>query len=155
MDHEKTWRCRYRTLVAGVSLILRLTACFWRTLCQIASITKVMTAVLVLKAADVEPGVCSAGVLEFWVLVATVSHLPSHPYVQLLEEYILVSADSAGVGGTSATLRTGEVYTVKDLLYGMMLPSGNDAASALAEYLGDSFAPPPAHTWASTPPYVL
>lgn len=80
---------------------------------------------------------------------------PSHPYVQLLEEYILVSADSAGVGGTSATLRTGEVYTVKDLLYGMMLPSGNDAASALAEYLGDSFAPPPAHTWASTPPYVL
>jgi hypothetical protein len=61
---------------------------------------------------------------------------------QLLSELVLVSAEAASVGGTSATLRTGEVYTVQDLLYGMLLPSGNDAAAALAEYLGDSFEPP-------------
>ena len=38
--------------------------------------------------------------------------------------------------GTSADLREGDVLTVKDLLYGMMLPSGNDAAHALAIYFG-------------------
>src|SRR5712692_1073874 len=32
----------------------------------------------------------------------------------------------------------GEVLTVEDLLYGLMLPSGNDAALALAEYVGGS-----------------
>jgi len=34
--------------------------------------------------------------------------------------------------GTSAYLKNGDVLTVKDLLYGLMLPSGNDAAFALA-----------------------
>jgi len=33
-------------------------------------------------------------------------------------------------------LRDGETITVKDMLYAMMLPSGNDAAAALAEYYG-------------------
>ncbi|MBM2810791.1 MAG: Serine-type D-Ala-D-Ala carboxypeptidase [Chloroflexi bacterium] len=33
-------------------------------------------------------------------------------------------------------LSPGEVLTVEDLLYGMMLPSGNDAALALADYVG-------------------
>lgn len=31
----------------------------------------------------------------------------------------------------------GEEYSVRDLLYGMMLPSGNDAALVLADYVGD------------------
>jgi len=31
---------------------------------------------------------------------------------------------------------SGEVYTVEELLYGLMLPSGNDAATALAEWGG-------------------
>ena len=31
----------------------------------------------------------------------------------------------------------GEAFSVRDLLYGMMLPSGNDAAMALADYVGD------------------
>lgn len=39
--------------------------------------------------------------------------------------------------GSSAGLVAGEVVTVKDLLYGMMLPSGNDAANALAYYWGN------------------
>jgi D-alanyl-D-alanine carboxypeptidase len=33
-------------------------------------------------------------------------------------------------------LKFGDILTVKDLLYGMMLPSGNDSAFALAEYFG-------------------
>ena len=35
--------------------------------------------------------------------------------------------------GTSARLSEGDVFTVIDLLHGMLLPSGNDAATALAE----------------------
>ena len=38
--------------------------------------------------------------------------------------------------GTSANLRTGEEILVIDLLYGLMLPSGNDAAIALAMFFG-------------------
>lgn len=38
--------------------------------------------------------------------------------------------------GTSAELMAGSQLTIKELLYGMMLPSGNDAAYVLAEYIG-------------------
>ena len=40
-----------------------------------------------------------------------------------------------GVEGTSIYLKKGEKLTVKELLYGMMLVSGNDAATALALYI--------------------
>ena len=42
------------------------------------------------------------------------------------------------IPGTSADLLGGEVYTLEQLLYGLMLPSGNDAAICLAEW-GGSF----------------
>ncbi len=38
--------------------------------------------------------------------------------------------------GTSAELQTGDILTLKDLLYGLMLPSGNDASVAIAETIG-------------------
>lgn len=34
--------------------------------------------------------------------------------------------------GTSAELQTGDILSIYDLLFGLMLPSGNDAAIALA-----------------------
>ena len=37
-------------------------------------------------------------------------------------------------------LKPGEVYPMIDLLYGLMLPSGNDAAIAIAEHIGGSVA---------------
>lgn len=40
------------------------------------------------------------------------------------------------MSGTSAEIATGEIYTVENLLYGLMLPSGNDAAVALALWGG-------------------
>lgn len=49
---------------------------------------------------------------------------------------MLVSARAASVNGTTAELTAGTELTVRDLLYGLMLPSGNDAALALAEYFG-------------------
>lgn len=38
--------------------------------------------------------------------------------------------------GTSAFLKVGVWVSLKDLIYGAMLPSGNDAAYSLAEYVG-------------------
>lgn len=40
------------------------------------------------------------------------------------------------VGGTSAGLEIGEIYTIQQLLYALMLPSGNDAAVAISEVIG-------------------
>ena len=37
------------------------------------------------------------------------------------------------VGGTTAELKEGDRLTIHDLLYGLLLPSGNDAAVTLAE----------------------
>ena len=43
---------------------------------------------------------------------------------------------SAEISGTSAELIEGDHYSVLQLLYGLMLPSGNDAALALARWGG-------------------
>jgi len=55
-----------------------------------------------------------------------------------LEEIIEVDSSAVGVEGTSIYLRAGEQIKVKDLLYGLMLRSGNDAATALACHVGGS-----------------
>ncbi len=47
-----------------------------------------------------------------------------------------VPKEAVGVEGSSIYLREGEVLTIQDLLYGLMLHSGNDAAVALAIYCG-------------------
>lgn len=83
---------------------------------------------------------------------------------EALEEEVTVDANSAATRGTTASLREGEVYTVRqpslppsacrargasrtvgeqvrELLFGMMLPSGNDAATALAWHFGGVFEP--------------
>ncbi|HYG59511.1 MAG TPA: stalk domain-containing protein [Symbiobacteriaceae bacterium] len=57
-----------------------------------------------------------------------------------LDSYVTVSWNAAVQGGTSAGLRTGERLTVHELLYGAMLPSGNDAATALAEWIAGTEA---------------
>lgn len=47
---------------------------------------------------------------------------------------IKVSEEAAGIDGSTSFLNAGEELTVKDLTYGMMIASGNDAAMALALY---------------------
>lgn len=49
-----------------------------------------------------------------------------------LDDLILVTKDMLNVDGSSIYLEIGDVISVKDLLYGLMLCSGNDAASALS-----------------------
>jgi len=47
---------------------------------------------------------------------------------------VTVSANAAGTIGSTMNLVTGEQITVRDLLKGLLVNSGNDAAYALAEY---------------------
>lgn len=56
--------------------------------------------------------------------------------LDLALEKAKVSKFAASVIGTSAHLRAGDQLSLTDLLYGLMLPSGNDAATVLAEYFG-------------------
>ncbi len=49
---------------------------------------------------------------------------------------VRIPAEAVGIEGSSMYLKAGEVLTVQELLYGLMLHSGNDAAVALAIYCG-------------------
>lgn len=82
---------------------------------DIASTTKVMTAYVVLTMAARDPSV--------------------------LKEMVTFSAEADATIGSTAAIRTGELLAVSDLLYGLMLPSGNDAAAAFAEHFGGQRAP--------------
>lgn len=75
---------------------------------EMASLTKIMTTIVVLE-------------------LATELHL------DLRATYFKVSQKAASTIGTSAYLIETQVLTIWDLLHGLMLPSGNDAAMTLAE----------------------
>ena len=47
-----------------------------------------------------------------------------------------IPKEAVGIEGSSMYLQEGEVLTIQELLYGLMLSSGNDAAVALAIYCG-------------------
>lgn len=49
---------------------------------------------------------------------------------------IRIPKEAVGIEGSSMYLQEGEILTIQELLYGLMLSSGNDAAVALAIYCG-------------------
>lgn len=53
-----------------------------------------------------------------------------------LEDIVTVSKKAAGTGGSRLGLHTDDKVSVLNLLYGLLLCSGNDAAVALAEFVG-------------------
>lgn len=55
-----------------------------------------------------------------------------------LNETVTVSRKASIMEGSSIYLKQGEKHTVNDLLYAIMLRSGNDAAVAVAEHIGGS-----------------
>lgn len=79
---------------------------------KIASITKIMTALVALEAAGDDAG----------------------------QIQVTVSEAAATVGESSAGLAAGDVITFESAIKALMVPSGNDAAVALAENLGDRCA---------------
>ncbi|WP_409301464.1 D-alanyl-D-alanine carboxypeptidase family protein [Peribacillus sp. SCS-155] len=74
---------------------------------RIASITKIMTAVLAAESGK-------------------------------MEETVNISSKAIGTEGSSLYLKHGQKMKLEDLVYGLMLRSGNDAAVAIAEYVGGS-----------------
>ena len=55
-----------------------------------------------------------------------------------LNEYVTIPMDAQGVEGSSIYLKAGEKQKVSDLLYGLMLQSGNDCAVSLAYHVSGS-----------------
>lgn len=55
-----------------------------------------------------------------------------------LDEMVTVGPNAVGLEGTSIYLREGETLPLRDLVYGLMMASGNDAAVAIAEHLAGS-----------------
>ncbi len=55
-----------------------------------------------------------------------------------LDETVDVSKRAASISGSVMGLRTGDKYTVRELLYAMLMISANDAALAIAEHVGGS-----------------
>jgi serine-type D-Ala-D-Ala carboxypeptidase (penicillin-binding protein 5/6) len=73
-------------------------------------------------------------ILTAWLVLDL---MRNHP--QILEETLTVSEHAAKTGGSSAKIQTGDQVSVGDLMYGLLLPSGNDAAVALAEHCGERY----------------
>ena len=80
-------------------------------------------AVLYEKNADERLGIAST--TKIMTALVVLEHCALEEPVEILPEYTAVE-------GSSMYLRAGETYTVEELLYGLMLVSGNDAAVALA-----------------------
>lgn len=74
---------------------------------RIASITKIMTAILAIESGQ-------------------------------MEKTVEISNSASGTEGSSLFLRPGQKMKLEDLVYGLMLRSGNDAAVAIAEQVGGS-----------------
>ena len=55
-----------------------------------------------------------------------------------LNDVVTINKKAAGTGGSRLGLKVNDKITVHDLLYGLMLKSGNDAAVALAVHIGGS-----------------
>ena len=79
--------------------------------------------VLYEKNADERLGIAST--TKIMTALVVLEHCALEEPVEILPEYTAVE-------GSSMYLRAGETYTVEELLYGLMLVSGNDAAVALA-----------------------
>jgi D-alanyl-D-alanine carboxypeptidase (penicillin-binding protein 5/6) len=82
---------------------------------DIASTTKIMTAYIVTQMADEDPA--------------------------LLDQQVVFSTRADKTEGSTSGVRAGEKLPVRELLYGLLLPSGNDASVALGEHFGNHFPP--------------
>jgi D-alanyl-D-alanine carboxypeptidase len=77
-----------------------------------ASVTKIMTMLLTMEAID-------SNKIKF-------------------SDKVTISENAKKMGGSSMILDTGEIRTVEELIKGIAIASGNDAAVAMSEYLGGS-----------------
>jgi len=93
--------------------------------------------------------VASSATMEQVPIASTTKLMNVHvvrKYATNLNAPVTVSSTAASVTGSLMNIYTGETFTVKDLMYGMMLVSGNDAGHALSEYVGGILLNDPAAT---------
>lgn len=65
---------------------------------------------------------------------------------EVFKERVTFSKLADNTPGSTADIKAGESVTVEECLYGLLLPSGNDAGNALAEHFNARLAPPePGH----------
>ncbi len=72
------------------------------------------------------------------IMTALITLETLEKYDSPIDQFIEVPEAAEGVEGSSLYLKAGEKISVEDLLYGLMLVSGNDAAVALADIIGGS-----------------
>lgn len=70
-------------------------------------------------------------IMTAWLVLDLQKKVP-----EILQQTLTVSERAAKTEGSSAKIETGDRVPVGELLYGLLLPSGNDAAAALAEHCG-------------------
>lgn len=51
---------------------------------------------------------------------------------------VKITSKTCNIEGSSVYLKDGDIFTLKDLLYGLMLRSGNDCAESLALFVGNT-----------------
>lgn len=54
------------------------------------------------------------------------------------DDIVTISSRAASIWGSNINLQTGQKYTLNELLYGLLLNSGNDASIAVAEHISGS-----------------
>lgn len=55
-----------------------------------------------------------------------------------LDDIVTISRNAASIWGSTIDLTVGEQVSLRELMYGLLMRSGNDAAIAIAEYIGGS-----------------
>jgi D-alanyl-D-alanine carboxypeptidase (penicillin-binding protein 5/6) len=85
--------------------------------------------------AEPRPMASTTKIMTAWVVLRLAADDP-----KVLDAVVTFSERADKTTGSSARLNAGERLTVRELLYGLLLPSGNDAAVALAEHFGPRFA---------------
>ena len=55
-----------------------------------------------------------------------------------LDDIVTISSRAVSIWGSNINLQTGQKYTLNELLYGLLLNSGNDASIAIAEHISGS-----------------
>lgn len=70
-------------------------------------------------------------IMTAWIVLRLAADNP-----RVLDEEVVVSEQAAKTTGSSARIRAGDRVSVRNLLFGLLLPSGNDAATAFAEHFG-------------------
>jgi serine-type D-Ala-D-Ala carboxypeptidase (penicillin-binding protein 5/6) len=83
----------------------------------------------VVSARNARAGLPMASITKLMTVLVTLEHAR-------LDDVVSVDSDAVGVTGSGVRLRAGERLTVRDLVAAALVQSANDAAIALADYVG-------------------